>query len=130
MMKISDYRKMRAIILFDLPSVEKQDMANNQRFIKKLKKIGFYMLQFSVYTKVLINQSEYDRIIKKVKQIIPKKGNIIILKLTDKLYNDMIYLNGEKNKYDSIVGFNDVVYFGGDDFYDEAKTDQMSLLPC
>ena len=116
MMKISDYRKMRAIILFDLPSVEKQDMANNQRFIKKLKKIGFYMLQFSVYTKVLINQSEYDRIIKKVKQIIPNKGNIIILKLTDKLYNDMIYLNGEKNKYDSIVGLNDVVYFGGDDY--------------
>ncbi len=116
MMKISDYRKMRAIILFDLPSVEKQDMANNQRFIKKLKKIGFYMLQFSVYTKVLINQSEYDRIIKKVKQIIPNKGNIIILKLTDKQYNDMIYLNGEKNKYDSIVGLNDVVYFGGDDY--------------
>ena len=115
-MKISDYRKMRAIILFDLPSVEKQDMANNQRFIKKLKKIGFYMLQFSVYTKVLINQSEYDRIIKKVKQIIPNKGNIIILKLTDKQYNDMIYLNGEKNKYDSIVGLDDVVYFGGDDY--------------
>jgi len=116
MMKISDYRKMRAIILFDLPSVEKQDMANNQKFIKKLKKIGFYMLQFSVYTKVLINQSEYDRIIKKVKQIIPNKGNIIILKLTDKQYNDMIYLNGEKNKYDSIVGLNNVVYFGGDDY--------------
>lgn len=115
-MKISDYRKMRAIILFDLPSVEKQDMANNQKFIKKLKKIGFYMLQFSVYTKVLINQSEYDRIIKKVKQIIPNKGNIIILKLTDKQYNDMIYLNGEKNKYDSIVGLNNVVYFGGDDY--------------
>lgn len=116
MMKISDYRKMRAIILFDLPSVEKQDIANNQKFIKKLKKIGFYMLQFSVYTKVLINQSEYDRIIKKVKQIIPNKGNIIILKLTDKQYNGMIYLNGEKNKYDSIVGLNNVVYFGGDDY--------------
>ena len=116
MMKISDYRKMRAIILFDLPSVEKQDISNNQKFIKKLKKIGFYMLQFSVYTKVLINQSEYDRIIKKVKQIIPNKGNIIILKLTDKQYNDMIYLNGEKNKYDSIVGLNNVVYFGGDDY--------------
>ena len=115
-MKISDYRKMRAIILFDLPSVENQDIANNQKFIKKLKKIGFYMLQFSVYTKVLINQSEYDRIIKKVKQIIPNKGNIIILKLTDKQYNDMIYLNGEKNKYDSIVGLNNVVYFGGDDY--------------
>lgn len=28
----------------------------------------------------------------------------------------MIYLNGEKNKYDSIVGLNNVVYFGGDDY--------------
>jgi len=116
MMKISDYRKMRAVVLFDLPSVEKKDISNNQKFIKKLKKIGFYMLQFSVYTKVLINQSEYDRIIKKVKQIIPNKGNIIILKLTEKQYNEMIYLNGEKNKYDSIVGLNNVVYFGGDDY--------------
>ena len=116
MMKISDCRKMRAVVLFDLPSVEKKDISNNQKFIKKLKKIGFYMLQFSVYTKVLINQSEYDRIIKKVKQIIPNKGNIIILKLTDKQYNEMIYLNGEKNKYDSIVGLNNVVYFGGDDY--------------
>lgn len=115
-MKISDYRKMRAVVLFDLPSVEKKDISNNQKFIKKLKKIGFYMLQFSVYTKVLINQSEYDRIIKKVKQIIPNKGNIIILKLTEKQYNEMIYLNGEKNKYDSIVGLNNVVYFGGDDY--------------
>ena len=60
MMKISDYRKMRAVVLFDLPSVEKKDISNNQKFIKKLKKIGFYMLQFSVYTKVLINQSEYE----------------------------------------------------------------------
>lgn len=73
-MKISDYRKMRAIILFDLPSVEKQDIANNQKFIKKLKKIGFYMLQFSVYTKVLINQSEYDRIIKKVNKLYQTRG--------------------------------------------------------
>lgn len=38
MMKISDYRKMRTIILFDLPSVEKEDIAINQKFVKKLKK--------------------------------------------------------------------------------------------
>lgn len=116
MMKISDYRKMRIIILFDLPSVEKEDISNNQKFVKKLKKIGFYMLQYSVYTKVLINYSEYDRIVKKIDQIIPNKGNIIILKLTDKQYNDMVYISGEKNKYDSIVGSKYVVYFGGDDY--------------
>jgi len=77
MMKISDYRKMRIILLFDLPSIEKDDIANNQKFVKKIKKIGFYMLQFSVYVKSMINQSEYERIIKKVKQSvsIPVIGN-------------------------------------------------------
>ena len=33
------------------------------------------------------------------------------------IYNNAtFYLNGEKNKYDSIVGLNNVVYFGGDDY--------------
>lgn len=117
MMKISEYRKMRIILLFDLPSVEKEDIAINVKFTKNLKKIGFYMLQYSVYVKSLTNQSEYERVIKKIKQIIPKKGNIIVLKLTEKQYNEMIYLKGEKNSFDSIVGSNNVVYFGGDNYY-------------
>lgn len=112
-MMISDYRKMRVLIIFDLPSVEKEDISNNQRFVKNLKKIGFFMLQFSVYTKSLINQAEYERIVKKISNIIPQKGNIIILKLTDKQYNDMIYLNGERNKFDMFVGSKNIVYFGG-----------------
>ncbi|MFR5891891.1 MAG: CRISPR-associated endonuclease Cas2 [Bacilli bacterium] len=33
---------------------------------------------------------------KKLNKSLPNKGNIIILKLTDKQYNEMIYLNGEK----------------------------------
>ena len=89
MTRISDYRKMRAVILFDLPSVEKEDISNNQKFVKKLKKVGFYMLQFSVYTKALINQSEYDRIIKKVKQIIPNKGNIKLNPIVPKLRTEV-----------------------------------------
>lgn len=116
MMKISEYRKMRIILLFDLPSVEKEDIAENTKFVKNLKKIGFYMLQYSVYVKSLTNQSEYDRITKKINQIIPNKGNIIIMRLTDKQYNDMVYLKGEKNKFDTIVGSKNVVYFGGDNY--------------
>ncbi len=117
MMKISDYRKMKIILIFDLPSVEKEDIALNTKFTRTLRKIGFYMLQYSVYVKTLTNQSEYDRIINKIKQIIPKKGNIILLKTTEKQYNDVIYLKGEKNKFDTIVGSNNVVFFGGDEYY-------------
>lgn len=110
---LSDYRKMRILLMFDLPSVEKDDISNNQKFVKELKKIGFYMLQYSVYTRNITNHSEYERINIKVRKIIPNKGNIIIIKITDKQYNDMIYLRGEKNKYDMIVGSNNVVYIGG-----------------
>lgn len=72
------------------------------------------MLQYSIYTKTLVNNTDYERIIKKVKYIIPKSGNIIIFHLTEKQYQDMIYLTGEKNRYDSIVGNNNVVIFGGE----------------
>lgn len=116
-MKIeNEYRKMRIILLFDLPSVEKEDIAINTKFVKNLKRIGFNMLQYSVYTKALLNYSDFERVMKKIKQYIPKKGNIILFKMTEKQYNDMIYLRGEKNQYELLVGSNNVIYIGGDDY--------------
>ena len=110
----SDYRKMRSIIIYDLPSVEKEDIKEYNKFHRELQKIGFYMLQFSVYVKVLTNEFDFEKIVKKVNTIIPKKGSIILLRLTEKQYNDMIYLHGEKNRYDAIVGANEVIVIGGD----------------
>ena len=40
MNKISDYRKMRILLMFDLPSVEKDDIANNQKLQQIIKKRG------------------------------------------------------------------------------------------
>lgn len=110
----SSYRKMRIILLFDLPSVEKEAISNNQKFVKNLKKFGLYMLQYSVYTKSLQNQSEFDRLIKKINKIIPTKGTIIILKVTDKQYEEMVYISGEQNHYDAIVGSKEIVILGGE----------------
>ena len=72
------------------------------------------MLQYSVYVKSLTNASDFDKVGVKVINILPKRGNIIILKLTEKQYNDMIYLSGEKNRHDMIVGSKEIVFFGGD----------------
>lgn len=110
----SDYRKMRVLIIYDLPMVEADDRRDYSNFVKKLKKEGFYMLQYSVYVKVLVNDSEYKRLIQRIPYIIPKKGNIIILKVTEKQYQDMIYLSGEKNRYDLFVGSKQLILFGGD----------------
>lgn len=113
-MKISEYRKMRILVFFDLPSVEKEDISNNNKFVKNLKKIGFYMLQYSIYVKTIANQSEYERILTKLNKIIPIKGSIVVIKITEKQYANMVYLKGERNKYESIVGSKNVVYIGGD----------------
>ena len=85
----SDYRKMRMILLFDLPATEEDDLRSYRIFVRQLKKIGFYMLQYSVYVKSLTNASDFDKVGVKVINILPKIGNIIILKLTEKQYNDI-----------------------------------------
>lgn len=105
---------MRMLLFFDLPVVESEDRSAYYKFVKNLKKIGFYMLQFSVYVKALTNQSEYNRIEQKISLILPKKGNIIIIRLTEKQFADMIYLTGEKNRHDMIVGSRNVILFGGE----------------
>lgn len=101
-------------MLFDLPVTEEDDLRSYRIFVRQLKKIGFYMLQYSVYVKSLTNASDFDKVGVKVINILPKRGNIIILKLTEKQYNDMIYLSGEKNRHDMIVGSKEIVFFGGD----------------
>lgn len=44
----------------------------------------------------------------------PDKGHIIIFKITEKQYSEMIYLIGIKNKFETIVGKNELVVFGDD----------------
>lgn len=73
------------------------------------------MLQYSIYVKVITNDSTLKQYLSKIEKIVPEKGNIIIIKITEKQYQDMIYLRGVKNKYDSIVGGKEFVIFGGDD---------------
>lgn len=111
---MSNYRQMKIILIYDLPTVETEDIKSYNKFHKDIKRIGFFMLQYSVYAKVLTNHSDYQNTLVRVKKVVPKKGSIIILRLTEKQYEDMIYLSGEKNFYDTIVGGNEVIIFGGD----------------
>lgn len=111
---INYYKQMRLILIYDLPTVEEEERKIYQKFNKDIKKMGFSMLQFSVYTKVLQNDTSYSQNIIRLNRIIPKKGSIIIFKVTEKQFQDMLYLTGTKNKYESIVGGRELVIFGGD----------------
>ena len=112
---MSNYRQMRAIIIYDLPMISDEDRKTYTIFRKRIIKLGFYMIQYSAYTKVLQNENSYKQLCSKVDSIVPDKGHIIMFKITEKQFSDMIYLTGIKNKYESIVGGNELVVFGGDE---------------
>lgn len=114
MYNINYYKQMRILLIYDLPTVDDEDRKIYQKFHNNLHKLGFYMLQYSVYTKVVSNDTVYNQYLNRLNFILPNKGNIIILKITEKQYQNMIYLRGIKNKYDAIVGGNELVIFRGD----------------
>lgn len=111
---INYYKQMRILLIYDLPMEEEKDRRIYNKFHKDIISLGFYMLQFSVYTKVIQNETTFKQQYTKLRKLIPSKGNIIILKITEKQYQDMIYLTGERNKYDLLVGGKELVIFGDD----------------
>ena len=89
------YRFMRAILFFDLPVEKLLQQREYRRFVKEIKKNGFYMLQKSVYVKMGIDVQAIDLTIEKIKKIIPKEGQIFILTITEKQFASISFLLGE-----------------------------------
>lgn len=88
---------MRILLMFDLPSQEDYEKKEYRIFHKNLIKNGFVMIQFSVYVKAINSYSKINREINKLRKSIPKNGNIRVLSVTEKQYQDMILILGHKN---------------------------------
>lgn len=101
---------MRLFIFFDLPVSKKEDRKIATRFRKDLLKEGFMMLQFSVYCRVCRGQDIVDREIRRIKQILPPKGNVRILQITEKQYANMLILIGTPKK-EEIIGAEQLLLF-------------------
>ena len=89
------YRFMRSILFFDLPQVTSSEKRIYRMFLKRLKEIGFYMIQESVYVRLSIDGQALDSLISKIKSFSPKKGNIIVLNITEKQFSQMDIIIGE-----------------------------------
>lgn len=91
------YRFMRVLVLFDLPSVTSLDLKNYRNFRNYLIKNGFFMLQESVYCKLVLNNTAQNTLIENLNKNKPNKGLITVLTITEKQFQKMIFLIGEKN---------------------------------
>ena len=109
---INYYKQMRVLLIYDLPMEDEKSRRIYSKFHKDIISLGFYMLQFSVYTKTIQNETVFKQQCMKLEKIIPTKGNIMILRVTEKQYQDMIYFTGEKNKFEMLVGGKELVVFG------------------
>lgn len=89
------YRYMRILVMFDLPMDTSENVREYTRFRKYLIKNGFLMLQESIYSKLTLNTTVSDAMIKNIKKNKPPKGLVQILTLTEKQFSKMELIVGD-----------------------------------
>ena len=98
MERLSEYRIMWVLVLFDLPTETKKERKVYASFRKKLIEDGFTMFQFSIYLRHCASRENADAHIKRVKNALPEYGQVGILCITDKQFGQMELFQGKKEK--------------------------------
>ncbi len=89
-------RSMRIMVFFDLPVTSKKDRKNYAKFRKYLINDGYDMLQFSVYSRITQNHDDARKHISHLCANLPSKGSVRVMQVTERQYNSMIIMVGEK----------------------------------
>lgn len=93
--RLSEFRVMWLLVLFDLPTDTKQNRREAALFRKLLLGDGFQMFQFSIYLRHCPSKENAKVHIQRVKNNIPKYGKIGILCITDKQFASMELFYGK-----------------------------------
>ena len=98
MERFSEYRVMWILVFFDLPTETKKDRKVYTDFRKRIMADGFTMFQFSIYVRHCASRENADVHVKRIKNILPEKGHIGILCITDKQFGDIELFYGKKEE--------------------------------
>lgn len=91
-----NYKFMRLLLFFDLPTETSKNRLDYTRFHKFLIKNGFIMMQKSVYSKLVINNVTSAAVKAKISKNLPPAGIIELLEVTENQFSRIEYLIGEK----------------------------------
>lgn len=89
------YRFVRIIVFFDLPTETLVDRCNYSRFRKLLLRAGFFMMQESVYSKLVLNSTVSESFKNLIRREKPPKGLVQMLTITEKQYASIENIVGE-----------------------------------
>ena len=98
------YNIMRLMCMFDLPVETEKEKRAYREFRKQLIKNGFVMMQYSVYIRTCPSREYTQRLENKIKKVVPANGNIRLITITEKQYNDMKILVGSKSLKEAAIG--------------------------
>lgn len=94
--RFNAYRIMWVLILFDLPTETKTEKRTAQTFRKNIMSYGFNMFQFSIYLRHCSSMENAQVHINRIKKILPQKGHVGIISITDKQFGMMMIFHGKK----------------------------------
>lgn len=89
------------IVFFDLPVITEKEKKDAAKFRKFLVKDGYNMMQWSVYTRICNGMDSVHMHKQRLKQNLPPKGSVRALTLTEKQFESIEILLGEKTFADS-----------------------------
>ena len=87
---------MWVMVFFDLPTETKKDKRAYALFRKQLQLDGFSMFQFSIYVRHCASMENAEVHIKRVKSFLPEFGNVAVMCITDKQFDNIQVFNGSK----------------------------------
>lgn len=93
--RLNAYRIMWIMVLFDLPTETKADRKRYTDFRKKMLQDGFTMFQFSIYLRHCSSMQNADVHVKRVKKLLPPRGHVGIMTITDKQFGMMEVFYGK-----------------------------------
>lgn len=96
--RLNAYRIMWTMVMYDLPTETKKERRIAAKFRKELLKDGFSMFQFSMYIRHSASSENADVHKKRVKKILPEKGQVGIIQITDRQFGQMEIFYGAKQQ--------------------------------
>src|SRR5689334_4040563 len=94
--RLNAYRIMWVLVFFDLPTETKKDRKVYAKFRKEIMAYGFQMFQFSIYLRHCSSRENANVHTERVKKILPEKGHVGIMCVTDKQFGMMEIFRGQE----------------------------------
>jgi len=95
-LELSGFRGMWLFAMFDLPVTTSKARKDYTRFRKALLKLGFTMMQYSVYARYCGSQERANVLLKRAETAVPPGGQVRFLPVTDHQFGMMKVFFGKK----------------------------------